>query len=323
MDPSSLNAHLMGSKTPFSAVADETKNLIFSAVPLNTVRVYKNALKRFVAWLDGQSPDDRMLADYVAYLYEKEDKSPATIALAVAAVNWLGKYMGVGRISGVVTAEALSAVKRREAQRIEAGEVKRRGQVKGLTWDDVDRVCEYITSHPTVKAFRDSALIQLMSDCLLRVSEAVAVNVSNLREKTLYIARSKTDQMGEGKHLYMTRATRNAVRRYMDTAGITDGALFRRILKGGKVTEDRLTASSARYIIKGWAEKMRLEGISGHSMRIGSAVSLMQAGASLVDLQTEGRWKDSRMPAHYADAVSAEQGAIARFKEGRLGGVQQ
>lgn len=321
MENSVIQNRMADVLAPFIDVSDATKKLILSAVPANTFRAYRNALKQFSVWLDRRPLDDKLLADYARYLYEDKEQSPATIAIAIAAVNWLTKYAGRGRVAGLVTAEALKAIRRIDAKRIESGEVKRRGQVKALTWDEVDKICELVTVQQTVRALRDSALIQLMSDCLLRVSEAVAVNVSNLREKTLYIARSKTDQMGEGKHLYITILTRSAIRRYMTAANITDGALFRRFLKGDKVTEERLTSASARSIIKYWASKAQFEGISGHSMRVGSAVSLAQAGASVVDLQTEGRWRDSRMPAHYADAVVAEQGAIARFKEGRFGGI--
>ena len=57
--------------------------------------------------------------------------------------------------------------------------------------------------------------------------------------------------------------------------------------------------------------------VSGHSARIGSAVSLAQAGASLVDIQVAGRWKDPGMPAHYTRAQFAERSAIARFKDGK------
>ena len=55
--------------------------------------------------------------------------------------------------------------------------------------------------------------------------------------------------------------------------------------------------------------------ISGHSLRVGSAVSLAQAGASVVDMQVAGWWKSADMPARYVKAELAERGAIARFKE--------
>ena len=79
-----------------------------------------------------------------------------------------------------------------------------------------------------------------------------------------------------------------------------------------------LTDDGVRKIIKSCAAWVGLKDrISGHSLRIGTAVALAQSGASLVDIQTAGRWKDPSMPAHYARAQFAERGAIARFKDGK------
>ena len=44
---------------------------------------------------------------------------------------------------------------------------------------------------------------------------------------------------------------------------------------------------------------------------LGSAVSLAQTGATVVDMRVAGRWKSSQIPAHYAKAELAERGAIA------------
>ena len=46
----------------------------------------------------------------------------------------------------------------------------------------------------------------------------------------------------------------------------------------------------------------------GHSLRVGSVVSLAQAGASVVDMQVAGRWKFSQLMVHYAKAELAERG---------------
>lgn len=157
-----------------------------------------------------------------------------------------------------------------------------------------------------------------MSDCLLRISEAVAVNVGDLKDKTLIVRSSKTDQEGIGSALYVTSDTRRIINRYRKKAGIEGGALFRRVVRGDHIQQGRLSARSARRQIRYWAKLAGVEGfISGHSLRVGSAVSLAQAGASVVDMQVAGRWKSSTMPAHYAKAELAERGAIARFKEGR------
>ena len=314
MNQPTVIEHRKNAISPFAAVSRETKDFIFSAVPANTWRAYKQAVDKFTAWLDGRNPTDGLLAEYVRHLHE-DGKSPSTITIAVAAVNWVSKHAGHPPVGGIATSEALKAARKKEADNRAAGVVRRRGQVSGLTRQMVAKVCGAIEAEGSMRALRDSVMIQLMSDCLLRVSEAVAVNVSDLNEKTLFIATSKSDQEGQGVQLYVTSGTREVIERYRGAAGINDGALFRRIRKGDRVTSERLTAVSARRIIKARSEKVGFKRVSGHSMRVGSAVSLAEAGASVVDLQTAGRWRDPKMPAHYAAGVLAERGAVARFFE--------
>ena len=100
--------------------------------------------------------------------------------------------------------------------------------------------------------------------------------------------------------------------------------MFRRIRRGDHVTSERLTTVSARRIIQARAKAASVEGfISGHSLRVGSAVSLAQAGASVVDMQNAGRWKSPQMPAHYAKAELAERGAVAQFFYGKGGKLKK
>ena len=292
-----------------TVVNDDTKALIASSVSENTLRNYRYWSKEIETWLGGRSLDDGLLAEYITGLHA-QGKSPATIAQAVAAVRWQAKNAGT-EIVGEVTPRTLAGIRRE-------GKDRGRGQVEGLTWADVERVCAFAEMDKSIAGFRDSALIRLMSDCLLRVSEAVGVDVEDLKDKTLIVRSSKTDQEGVGETLYVTSDTRRIINRYIAKAGIAGGALFRSVRRGDHVQVGRLTARSARRQITYWAEFAGVEGfISGHSLRVGSAVSLAQAGASVVDMQVAGRWKSSQMPAHYAKAELAERGAIARFKEKR------
>ena len=292
-----------------TVVNDDTKALIASSVSENTLRNYRFWSKEIEAWLGGRSLDDGLLAEYITGLHA-QGKSPSTISQAVAAVRWQAKNAGI-EIVGEVTTRTLAGIRRK-------GKDRGRGQVEGLTWADVERVCAFAEMDKSIAGLRDSALIRLMSDCLLRVSEAVAVDVEDLKDKTLIVKSSKTDQEGVGETLYVTSDTRRVINRYIAKAGIEGGALFRSVKRGDHVQAGRLTARSARRQIIYWAGEASVEGfISGHSLRVGSAVSLAQAGASVVDMQVAGRWKSSTMPAHYAKAELAERGAIARFKDGK------
>ena len=295
-----------------TAVSDDTKALITSSVSENTLRNYRFWSKAIEAWLGGRSLDDGLLADYITGLHAG-GKAPSTIAQAVAAVRWQAKNAGI-EIVGEVTTRTLAGIRRE-------GKDRGRGQADGLTWSDVERVCAFAEMDKSIAGLRDSALIRLMSDCLLRVSEVVAVNLDDLKGKTLLVRSSKTDQEGLGEQLYITSDTRRIVRRYCERAGIDSGALFRSVKRGDHIQCGRLTSRSARRQIIYWSELAGVEGfISGHSLRVGSAVSLAKAGASVVEMQVAGRWKSSQMPAHYAKAELAERGAIARFKEKRRGG---
>ena len=125
-----------------------------------------------------------------------------------------------------------------------------RGQVDGLIWQDVERVCVYAEIEGKTAGLRGAAMIRLMSDWLLRISEVVVVNLGDLKDKTLTLRASKTDQEGIGESLYVCDNTQQLLKRYLERAGITRGAVFRHIRRGGHVQSDRLTTVSARRIIK-------------------------------------------------------------------------
>ena len=289
---------------------EETASLIKASIAENTQKAYQRALQGLETWLSGRTLSDMLLANYITDMHE-DGKSPATIGQAVAAVKWQLKHQSQESINFPITQATLAGIRRE-------GKDRGRGQVDGLIWQDVERVCVYAETEGTIAGLRDAAMIRLMSDCLLRISEVVTVNVGDLKEKTLTLRSSKTDQEGTGESLYVCDATRNVLDRYRERADITDGALFRYIRRGDHIQSDRLTPHSARRIIKKRAANAGVEGfISGHSLRVGSAVSLAQAGATVVDMQVAGRWKSSLMPAHYAKAELAERGAIARFKDGK------
>ena len=289
---------------------EETAFLIKASIAENTQKAYQRALQSLETWLSGRTLSDALLANYITTLHE-EGKSPATIGQLVAAVKWQLKHQSQETLNFPITQATLAGIRRE-------GRDRGRGQVDGLIWRDVERVCVYAETEGTLAGLRDAAMIRLMSDCLLRISEVVAVNVGDLKEKTLAIQSSKTDQEGTGESLYVCDATRNVLKRYWERAGITRGALFRHIRRGDHIQAQRLTPHSARRIIQKRSQDAGVEGfISGHSLRVGSAVSLAQAGATVVDMQVAGRWKSSQMPAHYAKAELAERGAIARFKDGK------
>ena len=235
-------------------------------------------------------------------------------------MKWLLKYRNNGKpVELPITTATLAGIRRE-------GRDRGRGQRNGLRWCEVEKICEVQEADGTLRGIRNSAILRVMSDGLLRISEVTELRIDDLEDNTLRIRFSKTDQEGEGEYLYLCEDTRQIVQKWLERSELTEGYLFRRMTARGDnlyVNKDTgepstLTVDGVRKIIKRCAARVGLtEKVSGHSARIGTAISLAQAGASLIDIQTAGRWKDPNMPAHYARAQFAERGAIARFKDGK------
>ena len=300
-------------------IPGQTAELIEKSFAENTKRNRRQALKQFDGWLNGRPISDGLLAAYITHLFDI-GRAPGTISIVVSAVKWLLKHRNNGTsVDLPITSATLSGIRRE-------GRGRGRGQRNGLTWREVEKICAVQEADGTLRGLRNSAILRVMSDALLRISEVTELRIDDLEDNTLRIRFSKTDQEGQGEHLYLCEDTRQIVQEWLERSGLTEGCLFRRMTaRGDNLYRDKntgepcaLTHDGVRRIIKSCAARVGLvDKVSGHSARIGSAVSLAQAGASLVDIQTAGRWKDPGMPAHYARAQFAERGAIARFKDGK------
>ena len=290
-------------------IASGTGEEIRANVSDNTLKAYEHATRKLEGWLDGRTLNDAVLAEYIRFLHTK-GKSPATINLLLSAVKWMAEYHGIDNVAGAITKRTWSGIRGKNTQRD-------RSRADGLTWAEVERVCTVAESSETVAGLRDAAMISLMSDCLLRISEAVAVDVEDIGEEGLQIHRTERMPAEWGDALYICEWTRRLIKRYRRKSGIESGALFRRIRFQNHVTEDRLGVKGAREAIRRRATEAGVAGcISGHSLRIGSAVSLAEAGATVKEVQRAGRWRGPTMPAHYVREAPAERSPVERYKDG-------
>lgn len=217
--------------------------------------------------------------------------------MTVAAVKF--RFMDT-EIAGPKTKIVLEGARR---------ETQTKAQVDGLVWEDVERIAFAAEMDGTLKAHHNTPIIKVASDCLMRVSKVAALDVEDLDlpENTILIKRSKTDQTGEGKILFIGDDAVQVLTDYPHRANIEGGALFRRINNGDRISARRLTPNGIRHIIQQRSKVLKSDKrVSGHSLCVGFAVSLAQAGATLVDLQDVGRWKSSGMPAYYTRKQAAQ-----------------
>src|SRR5262249_21233474 len=107
-------------------------------------------------------------------------------------------------------------------------------------------------------SLRDRALLLLGFSIAARRSELVALNVADLVTNEyglmVRIRRSKTDQEGRGATVAVPYGAIacpvKALQAWLDAAGITEGPIFRPVLRGGAVATTRLTDRSVANIVK-------------------------------------------------------------------------
>ena len=314
---------------PAIMLGEELSELEQAALSPRTKAIYESALRYLYSWHDARGLDvsDDSVADYLHERFHGRVRSlsrpgtflkvasPATCALIVAAVVSEARLSGRASPVGARTRRTLGGIRRQGAGRS-------RGSVSGLRWSQVQHICNVaLEGEPGLLELRDVALLQTMSDGLLRLSELTEIQVADIDTEAdgsgrLFLARSKTDQEARGATIYLGPPTVEAINAWREAGAVRAGHLFRAMRRGGHVQPGGMSTVAARAIVKRRAAQAGIKAprISGHSMRVGSAESLAEAGASLVAMQTAGRWQTASMPAHYAKNQLAGRGAIAKLK---------
>ena len=133
---------------------------------------------------------------------------------------------------------------------------KARGSVEGVGWTKAEEAADTAARTGDACGLRDAAIILTMSDCMLRISEASALNTADVQvgpdgSGAVRIRRSKTDQQGKGTTLFIGTLTVDAINDWVECAGIKEGALFitARGQKGrdADLHEDRLQHAQAPF----------------------------------------------------------------------------
>ena len=194
------------------------------------------------------------------------------------------------------------------------------GQAQGLTWPLRKRLVE-AAGERLIDA-RNRALLAVAYDGMLRRAELTSLEVEDLLVETpgyasLLVRRSKTDGRGDGEVVYLARDTVSLVRTWLERSGLTAGRLFRSVHKTGALGE-RLHPSQVPRIFKSMAQRAGLpeglvDGLSGHSARVGAAQDMVAAGIEMPLILNAGRWKSTAMVSRYGERLLARRSGVAQL----------
>jgi len=289
----------------------ETLIRIEGAYAPSTIRAYKSNFERFIYFCEerGQSPlpaEPPDVASYISELTASGLKS-SSIRIIVAAISSIHKLNLLNDPTQHPTVKI-------ELRRMHRTLGRFSQQAFGITTPILEKMLGATTNN--LRGVRDRALLLLAYDSMCRRSELVCLKTSDIHINTeddiaqmkIRLRKSKTDQELQGRWIFPTKRSTEAITLWINQAKLSDGYLFRGINNAIDITHE-LKCSQINRIYKRLAKDAKLpkeiiDHISGHSMRVGAAQDLLKSGASMPVIMNRGRWSKTDTVMRYLEEVN-------------------
>jgi integrase len=265
----------------------------------NTIRAYRSDWSDFETWcrdreLSSRPAASEAIASYLTWLADAGMKA-VTIQRRLAAIRMAHDMTQAGNPGHAwVVRETMRGIRRT----LGTAPTRAKAPLTAAGLLEMMNACD-----PATKAgLRDRAVLLTAWLGALRRSELVGLDVRDLRMDTegivLSLRRSKTDQEGAGElvgipYRHGDTCAAQALRAWMEGAGILEGPVFRGVDRHDHIHPKRLDGGSVARILKRAARLAGLdpEIFSGHSPRAGHATQAAKDGVVERAIQRQGRWK--------------------------------
>ena len=296
--------------TDIKALQAETLLNLQNAKAKNTIRAYKSDFNDFGLFcvqngFKSLPSEPKTVSLYLTYLSTKAVKM-STLKRRLVSIGVIHKLKGHYLDTKHPTiVENILGIKRRKGSLQKSKKPLLINNLKCLI-DVIDQ-----KNNEEIKKLRDRSIILIGFSGGFRRNEIVSLDYEDLdfvqEGLKISLKRSKTDQIGEGfvKGLPYFENTQYcpvlSIRKWIEISKINSGPLFRRFVKGSKLSDNRLSDQTVALLIK---EYLKIAGIesnhySGHSLRSGFATSAAESGAEERSIMSMTGHKSTEMVRRY------------------------
>ncbi len=287
----------------------ETILKIEGAYAPSTIRAYRADFKDFINFCHGRNAnalpaEPHSVVEYISKLTES-DRSSASIRRALcglSAIHRLNRFEDSTKDPDVTL----------EMRRMHRKLGRSSSQAGSINADTLDKLV--LATDDSIRGIRDRALLLVAYDTLCRRSELVSLQVKDVKinikndieTSSILLRKSKTDQDSTGKWLHLSQRAHSALMEWMKELPKGQEYLMVGIGRGGRISLSSLGSGQVNRIYKQIArnaglDKLVIEGISGHSMRVGAAQDLLNSGASMPIIMQRGRWSKTDTVMRYLE----------------------
>ena len=295
--------------TDIKALHEETINNLRTSKANNTLRAYKSDFKDFGAFcfkhgLKSMPTDPKIVSLYLTYLSKFSKIS--TLRRRLVSIGIVHKIKGhYLDTKHPVIIENLMGIKRLKGS-IQKGK-------KPILINHLKQIINVINEQDLdeIVKLRNKTLILLGFGGGFRRTELISIDYEDLEfveeGVKITIKRSKTDQFGEGMIKGLPYFSNeifcpvNNLKKWLKMTNIRTGPIFRRFLKGAKLSKNRLTDQTVALLVKSCLKLANIDNLnySGHSLRSGFATVAAESGADERSIMAMTGHKSTQMVRRY------------------------
>lgn len=265
-----------------------------------TVKSYRLGVTQYAEWCDANGvPAAIVRAQVQTWMAHMHDRglAPATVAARLAGVRQLSKWMADPEEGGILNADPL----------LRLNAPKQDSPITPVMTGDELKAIFKACQGPQFRDRRDEAIVRLMSETGMRVSEALGLDVEDidLARGLAYIRRGKG---GKGRIVPFGPQTAKAVDRYLRLRRAHPGADLKALFLTARMPR-RLADHGLRRTLGARASAAGIDKFHPHMFRHTAAHRWLAAGGSEGGLMAVAGWSSREMLDRYAKATQAERAA--------------
>jgi integrase len=259
---------------------EQSKTAVLNTLAsMHSRRSYEYAIDRFIAWYCSEPRltfNRSVVVRYRSFL-ERLSLSAATINLRLSAIRRLADESAE---SGLLSPELAIGIRRVKG-------VKRLGRKMG-NWLTRNQAQELVNaaSKNSLRGWRDGAMIGLLLGCGLRRSEVVGLNLEQLQSREgRWVIVNLVGKGGRLRTVPMPSWCKELIDTWLRHSGVSDGRVFRQVLKGGMLQPSGVTANVVWYAVKRCAGQAGIDNLAPHDLRRTCARLCHGCGGELEQIQ--------------------------------------
>jgi len=295
---------------PAIKLLQETIVKIDGAYAPSTIRAYRADFNDFIAFCCDKNANalpaqPNLVVQYICKL-TGSGRSSASIRRALCGLSAIHK---LNRLDDPTKDPDVTLEMRRMHRKLGRSS----NQAGGINADTLEKMLA--ATENSIRGIRDRALLLVAYDTLCRRSELVSLQVKDVKlnikngveTSSILLRKSKTDQDSTGKWLHLSLKAHKALMEWMRELPKGQEMLFCGLNRALDISP-QIGAGQINRIYKKIAKKAGLDesevdGISGHSIRVGAAQDLLNSGASMPIIMQRGRWSKSDTVMRYVEHI--------------------